>query len=248
MNKFTVFGSLIFFIIASYGCTSNESAVVSRIQKVDAKVDSLAKIVTENSYNISNLKNTSAPTNNVHDKILNNQIKNLEKQVLWLKEEYTKEQIKSISPLKEDEAITKIPKVTKVAKTKIQPKSKENIDKLYNRGRKLYLNFDYVKAEEVFSRLIRKYPTSKFASNSQYWLGEILYDRNKILESIDEFQKVIDDYPNSSKAPDAHLKIAICYIKLENFEQAKIELKQLKKNHPNYQRMQKLNSLLEELK
>lgn len=81
-----------------------------------------------------------------------------------------------------------------------------------------------------FQAFLKKYPSSGYASNAQYWLGEAYYVNKQYPQALDEFKKVVDKYPESSKVSDARLKLGFTYYELGNWEQARKTLKALSKD------------------
>lgn len=70
-----------------------------------------------------------------------------------------------------------------------------------------------------FNALLGKNPKGEYANNAQYWLGEA-YRVNQDIESARKaFNSVIENYPGSSKVPDALLKLG--YIEVEQKNAAK---------------------------
>lgn len=62
-------------------------------------------------------------------------------------------------------------------------------------------------AQQGFREYLRQFARGINASDAQYWLGAIEYDRARYRESIQELQQVVDRYPDSGKAPLALRKI-----------------------------------------
>jgi tol-pal system protein YbgF len=69
----------------------------------------------------------------------------------------------------------------------------------------------YEEAGPAFERYLSAHPDGKYASNAQYWLGEVYYVTRKLDGALSEFESVVDRYPESNKVPDALLKMAFIY-------------------------------------
>jgi TolA-binding protein len=52
-------------------------------------------------------------------------------------------------------------------------------------------------------------------------------------QALPVFQKVVDDYPQSAKMPDALLKIAYCQDELDNTAAARTTLQQVMRQFPD---------------
>ena len=52
----------------------------------------------------------------------------------------------------------------------------------------------------IFSKIVAGAPRNALAPNARYWLGECHYSQKRFQEAIAEFEKVVQDYPDSHKA------------------------------------------------
>ena len=118
---------------------------------------------------------------------------------------------------------------------------------MYDRAREYYTKGQYTQAANLFRDFLKSYPAHALASNAQYWLGECYYSLDSFPTARNEFQKVVDFYSDSPKAPDALVKIALTYKKQGQREQARLELERIKRLYPGYERMELVNSLLVEV-
>ena len=91
----------------------------------------------------------------------------------------------------------------------------------YRAAFKLLKEGRYTPAASRFKDFLKKYPDSAYADNAQYWLGEISYVTRAFKQAIVEFDKVLKNYPNSTKHADAMLKQAYCYYELQNYAKAR---------------------------
>jgi tol-pal system protein YbgF len=69
-----------------------------------------------------------------------------------------------------------------------------------------------------FIDFIAKYPKHPLAGNAQYWIGEAYWAQRDYRQALVEFEKVFDHGP--AKAPDALLKIGLCYLRLSDVPRA----------------------------
>jgi tol-pal system protein YbgF len=79
----------------------------------------------------------------------------------------------------------------------------------------------YDKAIAAFKQFLVSFPDSALAGNAQYWLGEAYFVNRDLPDALSAFQGVADNYPSSSKLPDAMLKIGYCRDELKQYDQAK---------------------------
>ena len=95
-----------------------------------------------------------------------------------------------------------------MGQTRSVPTKSPAVKKEYDQARRLYVSGKYEDAAAVFTRIAGQAPNDVLAPNALYWLGECHYSRRRFKEAITEFDRVVKQYPQSDKAPDAMLKIA----------------------------------------
>jgi tol-pal system protein YbgF len=91
----------------------------------------------------------------------------------------------------------------------------------------------YDEAGKAFTQFLSGYASSPLADNAQYWLAQSHYVQRQFNVALPEFQKVIDKYPQSSKLPDALLKVGYCQSELGNKNAARTALQQVMKQFPD---------------
>jgi tol-pal system protein YbgF len=91
----------------------------------------------------------------------------------------------------------------------------------------------YDEAAKAFTGFLSGYASSPLADNAQYWLAQSHYVQRQFNVALPEFQKVIDKYPQSSKLPDALLKVGYCQGELGNKSAARAALQQVMKQFPD---------------
>jgi tol-pal system protein YbgF len=87
----------------------------------------------------------------------------------------------------------------------------------YQRGR-------YDLARQGFEDYAEKFPRTDLSDDALYWAGECWSAQKKPREAIAAFDKLFRSYPQSDKAPAAHLKKGIAHIELGEKAQAMVEL------------------------
>jgi tol-pal system protein YbgF len=82
----------------------------------------------------------------------------------------------------------------------------------------------YGEAKSGFEAFLVSHPSHDLASNAQYWLGEVSYVERDYEAALKAFNKVLSDYPQARKAPDALLKTGYCQYELKRYGQARATL------------------------
>lgn len=90
----------------------------------------------------------------------------------------------------------------------------------------------YGEAADAFTNFMVNFPDSRLADNAQYWYAETQYVQQEFTTALTEFQKVLDDYPQSAKLPDALLKIGYCNFELRRFDAARTALQEVARLYP----------------
>ena len=91
---------------------------------------------------------------------------------------------------------------------------------------------DYAASQAAFEGFLASYRSSPLRGNAQYWLAETHYAQLAFTTALPEFQRVIDDYSQSAKFPDALLKIGFSNYELRNFDAARQALLQVLRQFP----------------
>jgi tol-pal system protein YbgF len=77
------------------------------------------------------------------------------------------------------------------------------------------------------------FPDGDYAPNAQYWLGESYYVTQNYGIALDAFQALLRRFPNSSKAPDALLKLGYCQYELRQWDEAEATLNRVMQQYPD---------------
>jgi tol-pal system protein YbgF len=85
---------------------------------------------------------------------------------------------------------------------------------LYDSAINDFMSGNYPLAESQFLSFIMQYPNHELAVDAQFFLAESAYGQKKYDVAISEYQKVIKNYPKSSKIPEAMLKIGFSQLEL----------------------------------
>jgi len=91
-------------------------------------------------------------------------------------------------------------------------------------------NFDL--ALQGFSQLVATYPQSDLADNSLYWMGEIYRRQSKFPEAIQAYDRVLKEYPQGEKVPDAMVRKAYTLFDSHQPAQAVVLLHDVVERYP----------------
>jgi tol-pal system protein YbgF len=92
---------------------------------------------------------------------------------------------------------------------------------------------DYDQAETALKSFIQQHPKDELTGNAQYWLGETYYVRNDFKTAAVAFAEGYQKFPDSQKAPDNLLKLAMALGQQGQKENACVALRQLEKRYPD---------------
>ena len=98
------------------------------------------------------------------------------------------------------------------------PKAPDNPEQEYAAALATYRAREHGQAVIDFLDFIAKYPKHPLAGNAQYWIGEAYWAQRDYRQALVEFEKVFEHGPG--KAPDALLKIGLCYLRLSDVPRA----------------------------
>ena len=85
---------------------------------------------------------------------------------------------------------------------------------------------------EQFKAYLNQYPTGEYANNAQYWLGEAYRVNQDNASARKAFNDVLEKYPNSSKVPDAILKLGYIEVDQKNSVKATEYLNRVISDYP----------------
>jgi tol-pal system protein YbgF len=113
-----------------------------------------------------------------------------------------------------------------------EPADPAKAEAVYQRAFKLLKESQYDQAHTAFKAFLKDYPDSSFSDNAQYWIGEANYVMQKYELAINEYQALLNTYPESQKVSHALLKIGYSYAELGNASDAKKTLNDVKSKYP----------------
>ena len=134
------------------------------------------------------------------------------------------------------------PSATTVTPAKPAAKSGGNPEQEYAAALATYRAREHGQAVIDFLDFIAKYPKHPLAGNAQYWIGEAYWAQRDYRQALVEFEKVFDHGP--AKAPDAQLKIGLCYLRLGDVQRAQQAWQRVVNEYPKSESAAMAKSLL----
>ncbi len=106
----------------------------------------------------------------------------------------------------------------------------------------------YEQAIVELQDFLKKYPSSEYTANAQYWLGEAFYVQHRYDVALLAFERIVTRYPSSPKFSDALLKLGLTQYELGAWDKSSQALKEVVAKFPNTSQAQLASQHLEQLK
>jgi len=103
----------------------------------------------------------------------------------------------------------------------------------YNYAFSLLRQQEYAEAERALTAFIEAHPGDPLTGNANYWLAETYYVRGDFRKAAGFFAAGYKNYPESNKASDNLLKLAMSLANLKETDQACLTFKELAERYPD---------------
>jgi tol-pal system protein YbgF len=90
----------------------------------------------------------------------------------------------------------------------------------------------YPAAISGFTGFLRDHPQHELADNAQYWLGQAYYVTRDYPNAVTAFNRVVAQWPDSTKASDALLKVGFSQLELKRTAEARRTLEDVRSRYP----------------
>ncbi|MBD3336747.1 MAG: tol-pal system protein YbgF, partial [Candidatus Eisenbacteria bacterium] len=104
---------------------------------------------------------------------------------------------------------------------------------LYNAAYRDVTEGNYQLALMELREFLDRFGETPLADNAQYWIGEIYYAQQQYPQAVEEFLKVVNDYPEADKVPAAYLKTAFSFRAQDDLPTARRYLQFLIDRYPD---------------
>ncbi len=96
----------------------------------------------------------------------------------------------------------------------------------------LYGSGRIVEARAAFQKVFDADPRGELADNALFWIGETFYAAAQYGEAMRYYTRVVRDYSDQNKAPDAMFKLALSYERTSDLALAKKTLEEVISKYP----------------
>ena len=103
---------------------------------------------------------------------------------------------------------------------------------VYESALALYEAGKPAESRKAMAAFLESYPSSAYAPNALYWIGESHYSQSQWDQAILSFKDVVARFPKHAKAADALLKLGMCYEKLKDKDNARFHYEALLEDFP----------------
>lgn len=84
----------------------------------------------------------------------------------------------------------------------------------YDEAFRLYRVRDYEGAIDRFQAFLQNYPTSEYADNALFWLGECHFKLGDYEQAVLKFHDVVERFPTGNKVPDSLYRQGVALLEL----------------------------------
>jgi tol-pal system protein YbgF len=112
------------------------------------------------------------------------------------------------------------------------PVSGANLAGRYRQAIILYTRGRYADARTAFQHIFDADPTSDLADNALFWIGETHYSAQDYAAASRYYRRVVDEFGDQNKAPDALFKLALTFEKTGDLILARKTLEEVISRYP----------------
>ena len=91
---------------------------------------------------------------------------------------------------------------------------------------------EFAAASTAYTAFLRQYPASGYTPSALYWLGNAQYAARAYKDSAESHRRLVTEFPNHPRTPEAMLAMANSQIELKDTRGARRSLDELVKAHP----------------
>jgi len=91
---------------------------------------------------------------------------------------------------------------------------------------------EFAAASTAYTAFLRQYPASGYTPSALYWLGNAQYAARAYKDSAESHRRLVTDFPNHPRTPEAMLAMANSQVELKDTKGARRTLDDLVKKYP----------------
>ncbi|HKP60793.1 MAG TPA: tol-pal system protein YbgF [Polyangiales bacterium] len=103
----------------------------------------------------------------------------------------------------------------------------------YRAALRLLRDRRFEEAGLALSKFVSDNPDHALLDRAMYWLAEVRYATRDYRAALSGFENVLQQFPNSEKAPDTLYKLGMCWRQLGVEERARSYFRRLREQYPN---------------
>jgi len=117
----------------------------------------------------------------------------------------------------------------------------------YTNAYRDYLGGKYELAMPEFNDYLKYFSNTQFASNVQFYIGDIYYKKQDYTNALQAFDNVLERFPDGNKTADAHYMKGIALMQLGRNDSAAREFRDVYSSYPDTDLAAKAKARLKEL-
>ena len=117
----------------------------------------------------------------------------------------------------------------------------------YTNAYKDYLGGKYDLAMQEFTEYLKYFSNTQFASNVQFYIGDIYYRRQDFPNALQAFDNVLERFPDGNKTADAHYMKGVVLMALGRNDSAAREFRDVYTSYPDTDLAAKAKARLKDL-
>ena len=102
----------------------------------------------------------------------------------------------------------------------------------YRSAIELYGKGQIDNSRKIFQEVLDAEPNGELADNALYWIAETYFVTARYSEALKLYERIVRDYSEENKAPDAMLKMGLAYVRLGDLALARTTFQQLINKYP----------------
>jgi tol-pal system protein YbgF len=102
----------------------------------------------------------------------------------------------------------------------------------YRSAIELYGKGQIDNSRKTFQEVFDSEPNGELADNALYWIAETYFVTAKYSDALKLYERIVRDYSDENKAPDAMFKMGLAYVRLGDLALARTTFQQLINKYP----------------